>query len=147
LNCQEKCKFYKFISKLRIIFLMHSSSLRRIWLLFMAFLLFLLAFWQLSLFPRISNSFGMNITEETWVIEMCIWCIKIGIVLVLHLMYYFNTVHNVIIKSFCKKKTNQSNKNQKEWLILFLFWKNDCKSLMDVYIVKHKIPMGKKLFC
>jgi hypothetical protein len=25
----------------------------------------------------------MSITEETWLVEMCIWCIKIAIVLVL----------------------------------------------------------------
>jgi hypothetical protein len=36
LNCQEKGKFYKFISKRRIISLRHSSILRRIWLNFMA---------------------------------------------------------------------------------------------------------------
>jgi hypothetical protein len=33
---------------------------------------------------RISNFFGLRITEETKVVEMHIWCIKIGIVLVLH---------------------------------------------------------------
>jgi hypothetical protein len=33
---------------------------------------------------RISNFFGLSTTEETWVVEMCIWCIKIGIVIVLH---------------------------------------------------------------
>jgi hypothetical protein len=31
-----------------------------------------------------SNLFDITITEETLVVEMHIWCIKIGIVLVLH---------------------------------------------------------------
>jgi hypothetical protein len=31
---------------------------------------------------RISNFFGLSITEETLLVEMRIWCIKIGIVLV-----------------------------------------------------------------
>jgi hypothetical protein len=34
---------------------------------------------------RISNFFGLSTTQETWLVEMRIWCIKIGIVLVLHL--------------------------------------------------------------
>jgi hypothetical protein len=33
---------------------------------------------------RISNFFGLSTTEEIWLVEMRIWCIKIGIVLVLH---------------------------------------------------------------
>jgi hypothetical protein len=33
---------------------------------------------------RISNFFGPSITDETWLVEMCIWCIKIGIVIVLY---------------------------------------------------------------
>jgi hypothetical protein len=36
LNCQEKCKFYKYISKRRIISLRHSSILPWIWLNLMA---------------------------------------------------------------------------------------------------------------
>jgi hypothetical protein len=28
--------------------------------------------------------FGLSTTEETWLVEMRIWCIKIGIILVLH---------------------------------------------------------------
>jgi hypothetical protein len=32
----------------------------------------------------ISNFFGLSTTEETLLVEMRIWCIKIGIVLVLH---------------------------------------------------------------
>jgi hypothetical protein len=35
---------------------------------------------------RISYFFGLSTTDETWLVEMRIWCIKIGIVLVL----YFN---------------------------------------------------------
>jgi hypothetical protein len=27
----------------------------------------------------------LGITEETFIVEMCIWCTKIGIILVLHL--------------------------------------------------------------
>jgi hypothetical protein len=30
------------------------------------------------------NFFGLSTTDETWLVEMRIWCIKIGIVLVLH---------------------------------------------------------------
>jgi hypothetical protein len=39
---------------------------------------------QFSLFFRISNYFDLSITEETWVVEIRIWCIKIVNVLVLH---------------------------------------------------------------
>jgi hypothetical protein len=35
-------------------------------------------------FLRISNFFDLSITEETIVVEMHIWCIKLGNVLVLH---------------------------------------------------------------
>jgi hypothetical protein len=35
-------------------------------------------------FSQISNFFGLSTTEETWVVEMHIWFIKIGIVLVLN---------------------------------------------------------------
>jgi hypothetical protein len=38
-----------------------------------------------NLFFRISNFFSLSTTEETRLVEMRIWCIKIGIVLVLHL--------------------------------------------------------------
>jgi hypothetical protein len=67
LNCQEESKFSKFISKRRIIFLRHSSILRRIWLNFMALCLdFIRRLFQFSLFfPRISNFFDLSITEET----------------------------------------------------------------------------------
>jgi hypothetical protein len=36
------------------------------------------------IFFRISNFFHLKITEETWVVGMHIWCIKIGNLLVLH---------------------------------------------------------------
>jgi hypothetical protein len=35
-------------------------------------------------FFRISNFFGLSITEETLLVEMRIWCIKIGVILVFH---------------------------------------------------------------
>jgi hypothetical protein len=35
-------------------------------------------------FFRISNVFNLSITEEAWVVEVRIWCINIGNVLVLH---------------------------------------------------------------
>jgi hypothetical protein len=38
-------------------------------------------FTVLHFFFRMSNVFSLHNTEETEVIEMCIWCIKIGIVL------------------------------------------------------------------
>ena len=45
------------------------------------------SFTVLTTFYRISNFFGLSTADETWLVEMHIWCIKIGIVLVLH----FNT--------------------------------------------------------
>jgi hypothetical protein len=54
------------------------------------FLVFIGSF-SFYIFFRISNFFVPSITEETWVVEMCIWCIKIGIVLVLHSLK--NTLH------------------------------------------------------
>ena len=64
---------------------MHSSILRQIWLNFMRYYLiffgsntvFTILFW-------ISNFFSLSTTEGTYLVEMRIWCIKIGIVLVLH---------------------------------------------------------------
>jgi hypothetical protein len=65
---------------------MHSSILRWIWFNFMAQYLVFSAPIQVSqFFFRISNLFGLSTTEVTWLVEMHIWCIKIGIVLVLHL--------------------------------------------------------------
>jgi hypothetical protein len=65
---------------------MHSSIIPRIWLNFMAFesMVFIGSFRFYIPPPRISKYFGLSITEETWLVEMCIRCIKIGIVLVLH---------------------------------------------------------------
>jgi hypothetical protein len=51
LNCQEKSKFCKFISKRGIISLRHSSILRKIWLNFMALcLVFIRRLFQFSHF-------------------------------------------------------------------------------------------------
>jgi hypothetical protein len=67
---------------------MHSSILRRIWLNFMAQYLFFSALIQFShFFLRIFNFFGVVVAGGTWVVKMRIWCIKIGIVLVLHATY------------------------------------------------------------
>jgi hypothetical protein len=65
---------------------MHSSILQRIWLIFMAqYLVFFFGSYNFhNLFFRISNFFGLSTTEETLLVEMRIWCIKICIVLVLH---------------------------------------------------------------
>jgi hypothetical protein len=82
---------------------MHSSILRRIWLNFMAQYLggvfFFSALVQFSqFFFRISNFFGLSTTEKTLVVEMRIWCIIIGIVLVLHFdTLILTTVHNVYL--------------------------------------------------
>jgi hypothetical protein len=42
-------------------------------------------------FSRISNFFDLSLTEETWVFEMRIWCIKIGNVLVLRFKEYWKS--------------------------------------------------------
>jgi hypothetical protein len=53
------------------------------------------------------------ITEETWLVEMRIWCIKIGIVLVLHcyilvfLIPSWKIIHNLKLAS-SKKRTLSS---------------------------------------
>ena len=103
-NCKEKSKSYKFISKRRIISLMHSSILRWFWLNFMAlwflidylklyvplknFALLCIWFFRLFYLNHIFFSdfqlFGLSTTDETSLVEMRMWCIKIGIVLVLH---------------------------------------------------------------
>ena len=71
----------------------NSSILWWIWLNFMAqylcwfffFFFFFLGLIQFSRFVfRISQFFGRSTTEGTQVVEMRIWCIKIGIVLVLY---------------------------------------------------------------
>jgi hypothetical protein len=50
-------------------------------LVFLAHTVFIIFFFQ------ISNFFGPSTTEETLVVEMLIWCIKIGIILDLHVPY------------------------------------------------------------
>jgi hypothetical protein len=63
---------------------MHSSILRRIWLNFMAQYLFS-ALLHFAHFPPGFPTLCPSTTEETLKgVEMRIWCIKIGIVLVLH---------------------------------------------------------------
>jgi hypothetical protein len=49
-NCQEKSRFYKFISKRRTISLMHNSILRSIWLNFMAICLVFIGSFKLFTF-------------------------------------------------------------------------------------------------
>jgi hypothetical protein len=39
-------------------------------------------------FISISNFFDLSITDETWVVEMRIWCIEIGDILVLHICLF-----------------------------------------------------------
>jgi hypothetical protein len=41
-------------------------------------------FYRFQFFFKISNFFGVGTTDETWFVEMCICCMKIGIVLVLY---------------------------------------------------------------
>jgi hypothetical protein len=62
---------------------MHSSILRQIWFNFMAQFLFFRLFYSFHNFSDF-NFFGLSTTDETSLVEMRIWCIKIGIVLVLH---------------------------------------------------------------
>ena len=61
---------------------MHSSILRQIWLNFMAQHLVFSAFSHL--FFGLPTFSGPSTTNETLLVEMRIWCIKIGIVLALH---------------------------------------------------------------
>jgi hypothetical protein len=79
---------------------MHSSILRQIWLNFIAqYMGFFPALLQFSQFVfRISNFFGPSTTDETSLVEIRIWCIKIGIVLVLHtkLIYLQNNYAHVL---------------------------------------------------
>jgi hypothetical protein len=63
--------------------------LRRIWLNLMAqYLIFFGSFTVFTIF-RIYNFFGLSSTDETWLVEMHIWCIEIGIVLVLYSFLFF----------------------------------------------------------
>jgi hypothetical protein len=77
---KKKEIFNKFISKRGIISLGHSSILRRIWLNFMTLLGVFRLFYSFHNFFRISNFFGLSITEETLLVEVRVWCINIGIV-------------------------------------------------------------------
>jgi hypothetical protein len=43
---------------------------------------------QFSHFFSDFNFFGLSTTDETWLVEMRIWCIKTGIVLILHYKRY-----------------------------------------------------------
>jgi hypothetical protein len=67
LNCQEKSKLCKFISKRRIVSLRHTSILRRIWLNFMAlYLVFIRRLFQFShFFFGFPTFFDLSIIEET----------------------------------------------------------------------------------
>jgi hypothetical protein len=72
LKCQEKSKFYKFISKRWIISLMHKYILRRIWLHFMAYCFVFKTLYNQIMF-RISSCFGLSFIEETQFVEMHNW--------------------------------------------------------------------------
>jgi hypothetical protein len=63
LNCQDRSKLYKFISKRMIISLRHSSILRRIWLNFMTLCLVLIR--RLSQFHFLSD-FPLFRPEHHW---------------------------------------------------------------------------------
>jgi hypothetical protein len=120
---KKKEKFCKFISKLRIISLRHSSILRQIWLNFMALcLVFIRRLFQFSHFLfRISNFFDLSITEETWVVEMRIWCIKFVNVLLLHWIdLNFHHARYVCTKFDCNRLVG-SGEN------IFFFNINICK--------------------
>jgi hypothetical protein len=67
---------------------MHSSILRRIWLIC---LVFIGSFSVFTFPPRISNFFNLSINEETWLVEMRISCTKFGMVLVLHITMEHST--------------------------------------------------------
>jgi hypothetical protein len=58
--------------------------------------------------------FWLSITEETWLVEMSIWCIKIGIVLVLHLINTNGQICNIFPCSpwikLCNLKINRGHR-------------------------------------
>jgi hypothetical protein len=94
--------------------LRHRSILQQIWLNFMTLsLVFIRRLFQFSSIFRISNFFDQSITEETWVVEMRIWCIKIGNVLVLHLYVsicmnkYFVIAFFLVDLSYLQKLNNR----------------------------------------
>jgi hypothetical protein len=74
--------FFKFISKRRIISLVHSSILRQIWLNFMALFGFYWLFHTPP--PGFPILYGLSTAEETSLMEVCVWCLGLGILLVLH---------------------------------------------------------------
>ena len=97
----------------------------------MAQYLFFSALLQFSpcFFSRISNFFGLSTTDETWLVEMRIWCIKIGIVLVLHFnpwveasaggLYVPDSLYSPVAKYFgtcsklnCQEKVNFLNSSK-----------------------------------
>jgi hypothetical protein len=65
---------------------MHSSILRRIWFNFMANYMgfFRLLYSFQIFFPHFQRFVGRSTIEQTYIVKIRIWCIKIGIVLVLH---------------------------------------------------------------
>ena len=63
---------------------MHSSIRRRILAQFHGTVFGFVGFYNFHIvFPEF-QLFGLSMTEETWKVEIRIWCIKIGIALVLH---------------------------------------------------------------
>jgi hypothetical protein len=62
---------------------MHSSTLRRIWLNLMPLFSFFGSFTDFNIF-WISNFLGLKSQKRLFLVEMRMWCIKVGIVLVLH---------------------------------------------------------------
>jgi hypothetical protein len=70
LNCQVQIKFYKFISKQRIISLEHISILRQIWLNFVVLCFWLFPHFTILTIRRISEMFALS---HRW--SYCIYCI------------------------------------------------------------------------
>jgi hypothetical protein len=98
-NVQKKRKFYRFISKQSII------SLTQLWSStdLVQFHGPLFGFSALLRFSgccfRISNFFGLSTTEETSLVEMRIWFIKISLVFVIHTAYMYLQILNLDVKS------------------------------------------------
>jgi hypothetical protein len=81
---KKNFKFYKFISKRTIISLMHLASFHGTLFGFVNGLYI----YSISDF----NIFGLSMIQETSIVNMSIWCIKIAIVWILHSIY-----HNFIL--------------------------------------------------
>jgi hypothetical protein len=64
---------------------------------------------------RISNFFGLSTTDETQVVEMRIWCIKTGIVLVLYCTS--NIVHRINLNNSESIKSNELSR----YILLYRF--------------------------